>query len=324
MPLRRATASVDRLTLEQKVGQMFMLAFAGSTAASAATLLRDHHVGACYLSNDNLVDPAQSAALMADLQGLARAGSGVPALLAADQEGAWAVLTPHSCPGPGNMGLGATGVVDDTREMYTVFGEELRAAGLNADLAPAADVNSNPLNSIIGMRSFGEDPEAEARHVRTGVAGLHAAGVIAAAKHFPGHGDTTIDTHRGLARVNRDYDVLARRELVPFRAAIDAGVDIVMTSHILFPALDPDHPATLSPAILRDLLRGTMGFGGVLLTDSFNMGAVRRVYDPLDALVQTVQAGADMVLLAEERYGDESGDYVERQGQLVAGLGAAG
>ena len=320
MPLRRATASVDRLTLEQKVGQMFMLAFAGSTAASAATLLRDHHVGACYLSNDNLVDPAQSATLMAELQGLARAGSGVPALLAADQEGAWAVLTRHSCPGPGNMGLGATGAVDDTREMYTVFGEELRAAGLNADLAPAADVNSNPLNSIIGMRSFGEDPEAVARHVRGAVAGLHDAGIIAAAKHFPGHGDSSIDTHRGLARVDGDRQALGRRELVPFRAAVDCGVDIVMTSHIMFPALDPEHPATLSPVILGDLLRGTMGFGGVILTDSFNMQAIRRAYDPLDAVVQTVQAGADMVLLAEERYGDESGDYVERQVRLVAGL----
>jgi len=323
MPSSRAVASVGSLTLEQKVGQMFMLAFAGSTAKHAAALLRDHHVGACYLSNDNFVDPAHAAALASELQALARAGSGIPALLAADQEGAWAVLTPHSCPGPGNMGLGATWSVEDTREMYTVFGQELRAAGLNADLAPAADVNSTPLNSIIGMRSFGEDPEAVARHVRAGVAGLHAAGVIAAAKHFPGHGDTTIDTHRGLARVNCDYDVLARRELVPFRAAIDAGVDIVMTSHILFPALDPEHPATLSPAILRDLLRGTMGFEGVILTDSFNMKSIRRVYDPLDALVQTVQAGADMVLLAEERYGDESGDYVERQVQLVAGLVAA-
>src|SRR5256712_2686024 len=324
MPLRRATASVDRLTLEQKVGQMFMLAFAGSTAASAATLLRDHHVGACYLSNDNLVDPAQSAALMADLQGLARAGSGVPALLAADQEGAWAVLTPHSCRGPGNMGLGASGAVGDTREMYTVFGEQLRAAGLNADLAPAADVNSNPLNSIIGMRSFGEDPEAVSRHVRGAVAGLHDAGIIAAAKHFPGHGDTSIDTHRGLARVDGDRQALARRELVPFPAAVDCRVDIVMTSHIMFPTLDPEHPATLSPVILGDLLRGTMGFKGVILTDSFNMQAIRRAYDPLDAVVQTVQAGADMVLLAEERYGDESGDYVERQGQLGAGLVAAG
>jgi beta-N-acetylhexosaminidase len=311
------------MTLEQKVGQMFMLAFAGSTAKNAAALLRDHHLGACYLSNDNFIDPGQSASLMAELQALARAGSGIPALLAADQEGAWAVLTPHSCVGPGNMGLGATWSPEDTRAMYAVFGRELRAAGLNADLAPDADVNSNPLNPIIGVRSFGEDPEMVARHVRAGVAGLHDAGVVAAAKHFPGHGDTATDTHRGLARVDRDQQVLERREFVPFRAAIDAGVDIVMTSHILFPALDPQRPATLSPKILHDLLRDAMGFTGVIVTDSFNMGAVRRVYDPLDAVIQTVQAGADMVLLAEERYGDESGDYMDRQARLVGGLVAA-
>ncbi|HVH31312.1 MAG TPA: glycoside hydrolase family 3 N-terminal domain-containing protein, partial [bacterium] len=117
--------------------------------------------------------------------------------------------------------------------------------------------------------------------------------------------------------------VLERREFVPFRAAIDSGVDIIMTSHILFLALDPQRPATLSPKILHDLLRDTMGFHGVIVTDSFNMGAVRRVYDPLDAVVQTVQAGADMVLLAEERYGDESGNYLDRQARLVAGLVAA-
>src|SRR3989442_9627972 len=162
MPSAPAGVSVRSMTLEQKVGQMFMLAFAGSTAQPAAALLRDHHVGACYLSNDNFFDPAQAAALAAQLQALASAGSGIPALLAADQEAAWAVLTPHSCPGPGNMGLGATWSVEDTREMYSVFGQELRAAGLNADLAPAADVNSNPQNSIIGMRSLAEDAEAAA------------------------------------------------------------------------------------------------------------------------------------------------------------------
>src|SRR5712692_10083924 len=140
MPSRH-DVSVSGMTLEQKVGQMFMLAFAGSTAKNAAALLHDHHLGACYLSNDNFIDPGQSATLMTELQELARAGSGVPALLAADQEGAWAVLTPHTCPGPGNMGLGATASPEDTRAMYAVFGQELRAAGLNADLAPDADVN---------------------------------------------------------------------------------------------------------------------------------------------------------------------------------------
>lgn len=311
------------MTVEQKVGQMLMLAFAGPTAAPAAALVRRYPLGAYYLSDDNFTDPAQAAVLMAELHDLARAGSGIPPLLAADQEGAWAVLTPHTCPGPGNMGLGATWSLEDTRAMYTVFGRELRAVGLNTDLAPAADVNSNPLNPIIGMRSFGEDPEAVARHVRAGVAGLHDAGVIATAKHFPGHGDTTADSHRGLARVDRGLEILDRREFVPFRAAIDAGVDIIMTAHVLFPALDAERPATLSPAILHGLLRRTMGFQGVVLTDSFNMGAVRRVYDPLNAIVDAVRAGVDMVLLAEERYGDETGDYLARQARLAEALVAA-
>ncbi len=316
-------ALVAGMTVKQKVGQMFMLAFAGPAAARAAGLLREHALGACYLSNDNFADPGQAAALIAELREAARAGGGIAPLLAADQEGAWAVLTPHSCPGPGNMGLGATWSPKDTRAMYAVFGRELRAVGLTTDLAPVADVNSNPLNPIIGMRSFGEDPEMVARHVRAGVAGLHDAGVMAAAKHFPGHGDTTGDSHRGLARVDRPREVLERRELVPFRAAVDAGVDIVMTAHVVFPALDAERPATLSPLILHEVLRRTMGFQGVILTDSFNMGAVRRVYDPLDAVVQTVGAGADMVLLAEERYGDEFGDYLARQVRLVEGLAAA-
>src|SRR2546426_1684031 len=195
MPSAPAGVSVRSMTLEQKVGQMFMLAFVGSTAKHAAALLRDHHVGACYLSNDNFVDPAHAAALASELQALARAGSGIPALLAADQEGAWAVLTPHSCPGPGNMGLGATWSVEDTREMYTVFGQELRAAGLNADLAPAADVNSTPLNSIIGMRSFGEDPEAGGPDWRGGGAGVHAARGTGGGANVPRARRNTIITH---------------------------------------------------------------------------------------------------------------------------------
>src|SRR2546428_644054 len=227
MPSAHTGMSVRSMTLEQKVGQMFMLAFAGSTAQDAAALLRDHHVGACYLSNDNFVDPPQAAALAAELQALARAGSGIPALLAADQEGAWAVLTPHSCPGPGNMGLGATGSVEDTREMYSVFGQELRAAGLNADLAPAADVNSNPLNSIIGMRSFGEDPEAVARHVRAAVAGLHDAGIIAAAQHLPRHGENSIQPHPCLAREDGDRHGLGRRGRRPASRVDDAVARIL-------------------------------------------------------------------------------------------------
>ncbi len=311
------------MTLEQKVGQMFMLAFAGATTDDAAVLIRDHHVGACYMSNDNFVDPGQAARLATDLQALARDAAGIPLLLAADQEGAWAVLTPYSCPGPGNMGLGAAGSVELTRAMYAVFGAELRAVGLNADLAPVADVNTNPENPIIGMRSFGEQPDRVADHVRAAIEGLHGAGVVAAAKHFPGHGDTTLDTHRGLATVDRSVEALEEREFRPFREAVTAGVDIVMTAHVIFPALDPAWPATLSPVLLTGLLREKMGFGGVILTDSFNMGAMRRMYDPVEAVVRTVRAGADMIMLAEERYGDERGRYLDNQVRLIEGLCAA-
>ena len=312
--------ALARMSLEQKVGQMFMLAFAGPTPADAAVLIREHSVGACYLSNDNFTDPAQAAGLAAALQALAQDSTGIPLLLAADQEGAWAVLTPQSCPGPGNMGLGAASSDDLTRAMYRVFGEELRAVGLNLDLAPAADVNTNPDNPIIGVRSFGERPDLVARLVRAGIAGLHDAGVGATAKHFPGHGDTAADSHRGLAAVDRPRSSLETQELPPFLAAVRGGADVVMTAHIFFSALDRTWPATLSPAILTGLLRTEWGFQGVILTDSFNMGAVRRSFDPGDAVVQTVRAGADMVLLAEERYGSEPGRYLEAQIALIQRL----
>ncbi len=315
--------TLARLSLDQKVGQMFMLAFAGPTPADAAVLVREHHVGACYLSNDNFEDPRQAVALTTVLQGLAEQGSGIPLAFAADQEGAWAVLTPYSCPGPGNMGLGAASSDEITRAMYRVFGRELRAVGLDLDLAPDADVNTNPHNSIIGMRSFGEQPDLVARQVRAAIAGLHDADVAAAAKHFPGHGDTAIDSHRGLPTVERSRPSLENQEFRPFRAAVEAGVDVVMTAHIFFSALDRTWPATLSPAILTGVLRREMGFDGVILTDSFNMRAVRRSYDPADAVAQAVRAGADMILLAEERYDDAPEAYLESQGALVRSLVSA-
>jgi beta-N-acetylhexosaminidase len=204
-----------------------------------------------------------------------------------------------------------------------VFGEELAAIGLHVDLAPVADANTNPENSIIGMRSFGERPDLVARHVRAAIAGLHDGGAGAAAKHFQGHGDTRVDSHRHLPVVDRPRAVLEDNELLPFRAAVAAGADIVMTSHIFFPALDRTWPATLSGAILTGLLRGEMGFPGVILTDSFNMGSMRCTYDPVEAAVEAVRAGADMIMLAEERYDEEREAYLSDQRHLVTGLVSA-
>ncbi|HUI72638.1 MAG TPA: glycoside hydrolase family 3 N-terminal domain-containing protein, partial [Spirochaetia bacterium] len=214
------------MTLEQKVGQMFLLAFAGPDPARAEGMIREHFIGGCYISNENAGTPALACTLSAALQGYAASsGARIPLLLGADQEGAWSVMMPASTPGPGNLGLGAAHSLRSTFAMYRVIAEELRAVGYNTVFAPCVDVNSNPRNSIIGMRSFGEDPRQVARHGVAAVKGARAGGVIATAKHFPGHGDTALDSHRAIPRVDRSRSEVERIDLLPFASAIEAGVD---------------------------------------------------------------------------------------------------
>lgn len=312
------------VTLEEKIGQMLMLAFAGERLDQARILVQKHHVGACYLGQDNARTPAEAVQLTGRLQALA-AGSGqpVPMLLGADQEGTWGVMVPHTATGPGNLALGAAADEEVTRRMYRVLGEELRTVGYNTVFAPCVDVNSNPENPIIGMRSFGERPEEVARMAAAAVRGAREGGVITTAKHFPGHGNTASDSHRGIPRVDRARGDLERIDLLPFRAAIDAGVDLVMTSHILFPEIDAENPATLSRSILTGLLREEMGFGGVVLSDSMNMGAIRRHYDPAEAAVKAVLAGVDMIMLAEEHYDHDAARYLDKQVLMIRGMADA-
>ncbi|HWE60370.1 MAG TPA: glycoside hydrolase family 3 N-terminal domain-containing protein [Chloroflexota bacterium] len=315
--------AIETLSLEEKVGQLFLLAFEGETVADAEILLGRYLVGGVYLSQDNLTGIDQAVALLSALQDLgASTPHGLPIFAACDQEGAWTVLNPQTSSGPGNLALGATQAAQ-VEKMYAVIGRELHALGISAALAPVADVNTNPRNPIIGTRSFGEDPERVALAVAAAVRGLHRGGVRSCLKHFPGHGDTAQDTHRGLATVVRDRRQLDAGDLVPFRTGIAAGADIVMTAHLFYPALDAEWPATLSPAILTGLLREELGFDGVILTDSFNMGSIRRAYAPSEAVVRAINAGADMVLLAEERYGDEPVDYLAHQVALIEAVRAA-
>src|SRR5690348_10827060 len=228
------SALLARMTLEEKVGQMFMLAFAGRQLEQARTLLQEHGVGGCYISQDNAATPEEAVALSTALQSFARATRHrIPLLLGVDQEGAWGVLVPASTTGPGNMALGAAGSPALVEQMYRVIGTELAAVGYNTLLAPCCDVNANPRNPIIGTRSFGEQPAQVAQLAAAAVRGAHAGGVLATAKHYPGHGDTATDSHRGLPRVDRSRTELAQSDLLPFRAAVAAGVDIVMTAHLL-------------------------------------------------------------------------------------------
>ncbi len=315
---------LGRMTLDEKVGQLFFLAFARDRLDEARVLFEQHFVGGSYLSNDNLPNPTAAAALTQQIQAYA-AGTrlAVPLLLGADQEGAWSVMYPDSVPGPGNMALGATYLPQDATAMYRVIARELAAVGVNTVLAPCADCNSNPRNAIIGVRSFGERPAHVGAMVEAAVHGALEGGALPTLKHFPGHGDTTSDSHRGLPTVSRSRDELFAIDLYPFRRGIAAGAPIVMTAHILFPALDPERPATLSPVILGDVLRGELGFDGVIMSDSMNMQAMRRYYDPGESAVQAIAAGVDLIMLAEEHYSHDASAYLKQQVALLEAVRTA-
>ncbi|QIJ66039.1 glycoside hydrolase family 3 protein [Streptomyces sp. JB150] len=196
---------------------------------------------------------------------------------------------------PGNHALGAVDDTDLTHGVARELGRRLAACGINFNWAPSADVNADPLNPVIGVRSFGADTALVARHTAAYVRGLQSSGVAACTKHFPGHGDTSVDSHHSVPRIDVDAGTLAERELVPFRAAIAAGTQAVMSAHILVPALDPEYPATLSPRILTGLLRGELGYQGLIVTDGMEMQAISGTYGLERGVVMAVAAGADAI-----------------------------
>jgi beta-N-acetylhexosaminidase len=200
---------------------------------------------------------------------------------------------------PGNHALGVLDDVEVTERVAASIAADLAAVGIDLNLAPVVDVNSDPLNPVIGIRSFGSDPELVARHGRAFVAGTQHMGVAACAKHFPGHGDTSVDSHKGLPAVTASLETLHARELVPFRAAIDADVRTIMTAHVLVPALG-EGPATLSREVLSGLLREELGFEGMAMTDALEMGAISATIPMGEAGVRALAAGADALCLGAE------------------------
>ncbi len=220
-------------------------------------------------------------------------------LVMIDQEGG--PFFSYRAPGvprfPAAMALAAAGDPELTRAVGRAIGQEIAYLGANVDLAPVLDVNVNPKNPIIGLRSFGADPEGVIRHGLAFARGLEEAGVLWTAKHFPGHGDTQTDSHSGLPIVDKPTAEIERVELAPFRAAVKVGAPLIMTAHILYPALDPDRPATLSRKILTGLLRERMGYDGLIVTDDMGMRAIADRWGSGEAAVMAVEAGADLVLV---------------------------
>jgi beta-N-acetylhexosaminidase len=292
----------NAMTLEQAVGQQFLLTFEGKEALPTQFLeiLRRQHVGGVVLfRHKNMGSLAELRGLTHVLQRAAAESGQPPLLIAADQEGGQLIAVDHTTPFPGNMALGAAGSDKLAYKVARAIGKELSAVGINVDFAPVCDVNNNPLNPVIGTRSFGEDPELVARMSAALIRGLQSSGVAATAKHFPGHGDTSSDSHRGAPIVRHNTKRIRSVELLPFRAAVDTGVRLVMTAHIVMPALNGgsnELPATLSPKILRDLLRRKMRFNGVIVSDALDMHAMEQGSGYVAETVAAVGAGIDLLL----------------------------
>ena len=297
------TFNPAQLTRAQQIGQTLLIGFDGTTLTDELrAMITDYHIGGVILFRRNIASPAQVAALTADLQAVALA-AGLPGLfIAIDQEGGRVARLTDECgftEVPGAMAVAATGRLADASAIGTLLAHELRAVGINCNFAPVLDVNNNPHNPIIGTRSFGSDPATVAAYGVAMTQALQAAGVLAFGKHFPGHGDTDLNSHVDLPTVAHDRARLDAVELTPFRAAMGAEIAGIMSAHITFPAIEPAAglPATLSRAVLTDLLRGELGYHGLLITDSLEMGALGAAgYPTPAAAVAALAAGADILL----------------------------
>ncbi|MFD7319916.1 glycoside hydrolase family 3 protein [Streptomyces sp. NPDC059875] len=266
--------------------------FVGTTAPDWLLRRIGQGLSSVGLFGRNISSPEQLAALTARLR-----AERDDVLVAIDEEGGdvTRLEVRRGSSFPGNYALGSVDDVHLTRAVAEELGRRLAACGVDLNWAPSADVNSNADNPVIGVRSFGPSPELVARHTVAYVEGLQAVGVAACTKHFPGHGDTNVDSHHALPRIDVDPDTLHARELLPFRAAIAAGTKAVMSAHILLSALDPDRPATLSPQILTGLLRKELGFDGLIVTDGMEMQAIASTYGIERGSVLAIAAGADAI-----------------------------
>lgn len=311
----RLTYRVDHMSLEEKVGQLFMIAFRqeGGKPVTAVTgavkaELQQYHLGGVILFAENFIDIEQTVTLTMDLQ---QSAGTIPLLIAVDQEGGRVNRFHFGTDLPGNMALGASRKVDNAYIAGNILGKELAALGINTNLAPVVDINSNQDNPVIGIRSFGADGQRVAKMGAAYIQGLHTGGVMAVVKHFPGHGDTSLDSHLGLPIVLYDKSRLSELEIQTFRENLSAA-DMVMAAHIAFPALDDTKviskkdgqlvflPASLSHKILTDLLRESLRYDGVIITDALEMKAITEHFGPEKAVVEALQAGADILLMPSD------------------------
>lgn len=301
---------LDALSLEEKVGQLLIVHFQGETAnAEAQALIQETKVGGIiyYEWANGLHSPGQVKALSDDLQHLAKQNPHpIPLFIAIDQEGGVVTrLKKGFTLPPNNREVGETDTPFLAQQLALIIGNELRAVGVNLNFAPVVDIDSNPDNPIIGSRSFGNGAEKVIAFAKNALEGYREAGILATLKHFPGHGDVEIDSHLGLPTVSKSLEELELLELLPFRE-LAPFADMMMTAHLLIPAFDTEHCATLSKKTI-DYLREQIGFQGIVVTDSLVMqGVLENCGTVEEAAIQALQAGCDLLLLGGDRFIEET------------------
>lgn len=296
-----STSLYQPLTLRQKVGQLFICGFESLEPNAAITqLIEGYGIGGVIYFRRNVKDAHQLAHLSAELQGMSLRSGGQPLFIAVDQEGGMVSrIEKGATLLPGNMALGAAFAPAGVYASSKIMGKELRQMGVNMNFAPCLDINNNRLNPVIGVRSYGETAAIVGEMGTHAVKGLQDMGVIATVKHFPGHGDTSEDSHHDLPVVPHSMERLMELELDPFIKAIEGGVDAIMTAHVVFAALEQNGvPSTLSYCILTELLREKLGFNGLIVTDCLEMKAISEGIGVAEGAVRAIEAGSDLILVS--------------------------
>lgn len=294
---------MDTLSLHDKIGQMLVVGFEGLTAPEhILTWLREGRIGGVILFQRNIDSPAQLAALTQSLHAAAR----YPCVISIDQEGGTvARLRAGFTESPGAMALSVGDDEHAAESVSRVLGAELHALGINWNYAPVVDITYNRANPSVGTRAYGTDAARVSRFAAAAVRGFQAAGVAACAKHFPGLGDTPIDTHVALPTLTRSVETLLREDLPPYRAVMEADIASIMVTHARFAELDPQHAATVSPVVVNQLLRDTLGYDGLVTTDCMEMKAIADNYGAGESAVLAALAGIDVILFSHTRSAQE-------------------
>ncbi|MEX2104450.1 MAG: beta-N-acetylhexosaminidase [Bacilli bacterium] len=292
---------IETMTLDQKIGQMVLVGFEGTVVNDhIRELIDDYNIGGVIFYKQNISGTDQAIILLNSVKEI-NSDNTIPLFLSVDEEGGRVTRMPNEFTRlPTNEEIGRINNEDFSQRIGQILGKELKAFGFNMDYAPVLDINNNPNNPVIGDRSFGPIPELVSKLAISTMKGIGSQHVIPVVKHFPGHGDTSVDSHKELPVVNKSMEELQSFELIPFKEALENGAEVVMIAHILLPQIDTKYPASMSKSVITDLLRGSMKFDGVVITDDMTMGAILKNYDISEAAVQSVSAGSDIILVAHD------------------------